>query len=124
VFAKEITDAAEPVTSSSSSTASSTTASVMLEKMQVWSRQLGVTCNYCHDQNDFLSQKKPAYKVAAKHSKMIKVLAEDIFSEKDKGGNLRVEVNCFMCHRGNAQPEFKEPLNLFNHKKTAPLLKE
>ena len=81
------------------------------EKMKVWSRQLGVTCVYCHNLDNFKSDEKLTFKTAVKHSQMVRVLQEDVFNDRDKGNDLKVKVDCFMCHRGLEIPAFKEPPN-------------
>lgn len=81
------------------------------EKMMVWSRQLGVTCVYCHNLDNFKDDKKNAFKVSLSHSHMVKVLQEEIFHERDKGNVLKVKVDCYMCHRGKDQPSYSEPPN-------------
>jgi hypothetical protein len=74
-----------------------------------WSRHLGVTCNYCHDTNNFKNDEKLAYKIGFKHKNLVKLLNEEIFMERDKGGNLKIVADCYMCHRGLSTPKFKEP---------------
>jgi hypothetical protein len=40
---------------------------------------------------------------------MVKVLQEEVFSERDKGNSLKVKVDCYMCHRGKEMPAYIEP---------------
>ena len=79
------------------------------EKMMVWSRHLGVTCVYCHNLENFKDDAKQTFKTSLKHSHMNKILQDEIFSERDKGGILKVKVDCFMCHRGKEVPDYQEP---------------
>lgn len=65
------------------------------------SRQLGVTCNYCHDVKNLKKATSPKYKVALEHIRITKLLNEKGFKGSPK-------VDCFLCHRGVAKPAFKE----------------
>ncbi len=82
------------------------------EKMMVWSRQLGVTCVYCHNLDNFKDDTKSAFKVSVRHNQMVKTLQEEVFQDRDKGNALKLKVDCYMCHRGKDQPSYKEPPNL------------
>lgn len=81
------------------------------ERMMNWSRQLGVTCVYCHNLDNFKDPIKPAFKVADQHQKMVRVLQEEVFHDRDKGNVLKVKVDCYMCHRGKQLPDYQEPPN-------------
>ena len=81
------------------------------EKMMLWSRQLGVTCVYCHNLDNFKDDTKPTFKISLKHNNMNKILQEEIFNDRDKGNVLKVKVDCYMCHRGKDMPSYQEPPN-------------
>jgi hypothetical protein len=81
----------------------------MRKLMLDWSRHLGVTCNYCHDTNNFKNNEKAAFKVGIKHKGLVRLLNEEVFTERDKGGNLKIVADCYMCHRGQSTPKYKEP---------------
>jgi hypothetical protein len=83
----------------------------MKEKMILWSRQLGVTCVHCHNLENFKDDHKLSFKTALKHEKMGKVLQEEVFNDRDAGHELKVKVQCYMCHRGLQWPEYIEPPN-------------
>jgi hypothetical protein len=74
------------------------------EAMIKISRQLGVTCNYCHDVSNFRSDKIPAFKTSQNHMKIVDIL--------NMQGHLGsgVRADCYLCHRGKAMPEYKEVL--------------
>jgi hypothetical protein len=72
------------------------------DRMQSISRQLGVTCTQCHNLKNFRSDEKKSFRIAKKH---IEVL--DWLNTKGFAGNPKVD--CFMCHRGKAQPDYREP---------------
>ncbi|MEY4617000.1 MAG: hypothetical protein RJB66_1960 [Pseudomonadota bacterium] len=96
---------------SSSTTASGASTIEMKEKMILWSRQLGVTCVHCHNLENFKDDHKLSFKTALKHEKMGKVLQEEVFNDRDAGHELKVKVQCYMCHRGLQWPEYIEPPN-------------
>jgi hypothetical protein len=72
------------------------------EEMVVMSRQLGVTCVYCHNESNFRDATLPAYKIANEHIATTKLLNE-------KGFKGKPQVDCYLCHKGVAKPEFREP---------------
>lgn len=79
------------------------------KQMLDWSRHLGVTCIFCHDTNNFKNDEKATFKVGLKHKSLVRLLNEEVFTERDKGGTLKVVADCYMCHRGKSTPQFKEP---------------
>ncbi len=74
----------------------------MRERMQVLSKQLGVTCTHCHNLKNFASDEKKSFRVAKKHIEILDWL-------NTKGFNGNPKVDCYMCHRGKVQPDFREP---------------
>jgi hypothetical protein len=81
------------------------------DEMLLWSRQLGVTCVYCHDLENFKNPAKETFKISLKHSEMVKVLQQEVFQDRDRGNKIKVKVECYMCHRGLERPEYREPPN-------------
>lgn len=79
------------------------------EVMIQWSRQLGVTCIHCHNLDNFNDDSKLNFKIALKHTQMVKILQQEVFVERDKGNVLKVKVDCYMCHRGKEMPAYIEP---------------
>jgi hypothetical protein len=73
------------------------------EAMIKMSRQLGVTCAYCHDVSNFKNRSMATYKVAADHLAMIELLNARSFTLKNGP-----RADCYMCHRGKAIPDYKE----------------
>jgi hypothetical protein len=83
---------------------------IELRKLMLdWSRHLGVTCNFCHNTNNFKSDEKSTFKTGLKHKSLVRLLNEEVFTERDKGGTLKIVADCYMCHRGYSTPQFKEP---------------
>lgn len=72
-------------------------------EMVVISRQLGVTCNECHNLQNFKNDEKKTFKVGLEHMKITQMLKEKGFDGK-KGP----EASCYMCHQGELRPDFKE----------------
>ena len=75
------------------------------ENMLSISRQLGVTCNSCHISENFKSDKKMEFKVAKEHMKLTQILIDS-----GMDGKRGPKATCYMCHRGEAKPPYKEPL--------------
>ena len=71
------------------------------ESMVNISRQLGVTCTHCHDVHDFRKSDMPTHKMARSHLEIVAKLNENASS-------LGGKVDCYMCHRGIAKPDFRE----------------
>lgn len=65
------------------------------EEMLKWSRQLGVTCNHCHNMANLRDSSKATFQTAKAHSQMV----EGLNQQKISG---LPQVNCFLCHRGSA----------------------
>lgn len=68
------------------------------------SRQLGVTCNYCHDMNNLKDRSMHTWKVAHEHIQIVKLL-----NQKGFKGSKGPRADCYMCHRGKTMPDYKEP---------------
>jgi hypothetical protein len=73
-------------------------ASQFLDAMQSFSMSLGVNCAYCHAQNDFASDDKPAKGMARKMLTMTHSINDSTF-----GGKM--EIRCYTCHRGQSTPQ-------------------
>jgi photosynthetic reaction center cytochrome c subunit len=72
--------------------------------MQQISASLGVQCNFCHVQNDFASDEKMEKKTARSMITMVKSINQQFFDGK-------MEVRCYTCHHGAAEPVSKPPAN-------------
>lgn len=72
------------------------------EYMQEISKELNVTCNYCHDVSNFRSNKLPNFKISKAHIELVKML-----NQKGFGTEKVVRADCYMCHRGEAKPNYK-----------------
>lgn len=90
------------------------------EYMQTISRQLGVTCNTCHDVKNWKSDTKPSYKVAREHIRIVQLLIDN-----GMGGTRGApKADCYLCHRGLLKPAYKEPndpliMNKTEHKSSS-----
>jgi hypothetical protein len=86
---------------------------LMRENMIKMSRQLGTTCNTCHDPANFTSSDKLAYKIAKEHLKITQLLIDVGIT----GPNGPTKVDCYMCHRGKLKPDWQEPFDPMTMKK-------
>jgi len=73
-------------------------ASQFLDAMRSFSMSLGVDCEYCHLNNNFAADDKPAKGMARKMLTMTHSINDSTFSGK-------MEVRCYTCHRGQAEPQ-------------------
>jgi hypothetical protein len=78
------------------------------QQMIVMSRHLGVTCTTCHKTENFQSDEIPAFKVAKAHIKLTQALIDNGF---DGSAKDRPKADCYMCHRGQLMPDYKERLD-------------
>ncbi|MBK9321557.1 MAG: photosynthetic reaction center cytochrome c subunit [Bdellovibrionaceae bacterium] len=67
------------------------------------SRQLSVTCNECHNVQNFALDEKKSFKISKDHIRIVETLKANGFDGK-KGP----EANCYMCHQGKLKPAYKE----------------
>jgi hypothetical protein len=70
----------------------------LMSVMTLFTKWLGVECNYCHVPNEFEKDDKPAKNTARKMLNMVHQINDANFPSN------RV-VSCWMCHRGNSKPE-------------------
>jgi uncharacterized HAD superfamily protein len=75
----------------------------MREQMIVISRQLGVTCITCHNTENFKSDRKDTFKIAKEHMKLTQLLIDSGLN-----GKPAAKADCYMCHRGQLKPDYKE----------------
>lgn len=66
------------------------------------SRQLGVDCTYCHNTQNYRDSSKKAFQIGLQHMEMI-----DMLNNKFKN-SFKDKVDCYMCHKGQAIPDYKE----------------
>src|SRR5690606_30677423 len=71
------------------------------EPMAIISRQLGVTCTHCHDRRNYRDASKKAHIIAKSHMEMV-----DMINDKYKN-SFSAKIDCYVCHKGKAKPEFK-----------------
>ena len=67
------------------------------ERMQEWSKALGVECSHCHVPDRWTDASKPTYEFAQRMSRMLTALNAGPL--KDVGG-----ATCWTCHRGRTIP--------------------
>lgn len=84
------------------------------EYMQTMTRQLGTTCNSCHNVKNWKSDEKENFKTAKEHIRFVQALIDNGMN----GERGRPKADCYMCHRGVMKPAYKEkfdPLTMKNH---------
>ena len=80
----------------------------LMKTMKVFSTQLGVRCNFCHEVNDnltegsFASDAKDEKQSARLMLKMVSQINDDYIS---KVPNMPAPATCWTCHRGKSTPE-------------------
>jgi hypothetical protein len=78
---------------------------IVREEMIDISKQLNVTCTECHKVDNFKDSSKATFKAAREHMKIVQVLKNNGFDGKQ--GPL---ATCYMCHRGELRPAYREGL--------------
>jgi hypothetical protein len=78
-------------------TAASSAQTVVPERMQAWSKALGVECTHCHVDGQWADASKPTFAFAQRMMRMVDGLNAGVM--KDLGG-----VTCWTCHRGRSIP--------------------
>jgi hypothetical protein len=76
----------------------------MREYMLKISRQLGVTCNHCHNVKNFKDESMPTWKIAKEHMKAVHLLNTEGFTSP-----RAPRADCYMCHQGKAKYQYTEP---------------
>ena len=72
--------------------------------MTMFSKSLGVDCNYCHVPDAFEKDDKPAKQTARRMLRMVGSIAREIY-------NGPSSINCYTCHKGQTQPVAFPPAN-------------
>jgi nitrate/TMAO reductase-like tetraheme cytochrome c subunit len=81
-------------------------------EMTEMSRQLGVTCTECHKVENFKDSSKVNFHKAKEHMRIVELLKGGGFD-----GKSGPQATCYMCHRGELRPAFKEGMKLMPVKK-------
>tara|TARA_B100001248_G_scaffold262195_1_gene256657 strand:- start:20239 stop:20595 length:357 start_codon:yes stop_codon:yes gene_type:complete len=76
----------------------------MREYMVDISKQLGVSCNYCHNVNNYKDTSMPTYAISKQHMRIVHMLNTEGFVGKNA-----MKVDCYMCHQGRAKFKYKMP---------------
>ncbi len=70
------------------------------DQMVQISRELGVTCTYCHNSENFKDSKNKNFGIALKHMKITQLL------NSDQGFKGKPAVTCYVCHQGEAKFDY------------------
>jgi hypothetical protein len=75
--------------------------------MRVWSKGLGVRCNFCHERGNDALDTKPEKLMAREMYKMTAKINSKYFKAKKDSTGMMMEtgVACVTCHHGAAHPE-------------------
>jgi hypothetical protein len=74
-----------------------------------FSRSLGVSCEHCHDTNDFSSSTKPQKQVARDMWKLMNTNSREMLPQIKGLKSAQPLVNCTTCHRGAVKPALDLP---------------
>ena len=78
----------------------------LIARMKIFSRSLGVHCNFCHEGEegalDFASDAKDEKRNARVMMRMTRAINEEYISKVEGHGTV---VDCYTCHRGHTVPE-------------------
>jgi hypothetical protein len=77
--------------------------------MNSWSRALGVSCDHCHNTNDFADDAKQKKEISRQMVEMGTMISQKL--KTIKGLSERPIVNCTTCHRGDLKPALRLPSN-------------
>ncbi len=69
-----------------------------------YSRSLGVTCDHCHDPNDYASDRRKEKIIAREMARMTQQINQELLGNIDALSDRRAVVNCTTCHRGDIKP--------------------
>ena len=76
-----------------------------LAVMDYWGEALGVSCNGCHNTNDWASDEKNEKNVARGMYNLRQIINKEISINIENEGKIKPLVNCGTCHRGNKIPQ-------------------
>lgn len=71
-----------------------------------WSKTLGVSCNHCHNVNDWASEEKHDHQIAREMVAMVGKINDDLIATMPSYAtrDRKPRVGCNTCHRGEAHP--------------------
>ncbi len=73
---------------------------IVREQMLQISKELGVTCTFCHNSENFKDAKNKNYNIARDHFRVLRML------NSEQGLNDKPKVSCYVCHQGKAKFTF------------------
>ncbi len=71
------------------------------EQMVQISRELGVTCTYCHNSENFKDPKNKNFGIARDHIRITQLL------NSEQGFKGKPKVTCYVCHQGEAKFDYE-----------------
>src|SRR4051812_48425216 len=76
---------------------------IIREQMIDISKQLNVTCTECHKVENFKDSSKANFRTAKDHIRIVELLRSNGFD-----GKSNPVATCYMCHRGELSPAYRE----------------
>ena len=67
------------------------------------SKELGVTCTFCHNSENFKDSKNKNFITAKDHFRVLAIL------NSDQGFKSKPKVTCYTCHKGQSKFEYMKP---------------
>ncbi len=64
------------------------------------SKDLGVTCTFCHSAENFKDSKMANFAIAREHFRVVRIL------NSEQGFNGKPQVSCYTCHQGRAKFDY------------------
>ena len=74
-----------------------------------YGRSLGVSCDHCHDTDEWESDAKRPKEVARQMMALVRTINGDLLPKIERLDSERPTVNCTTCHRGNVKPALDLP---------------
>jgi hypothetical protein len=74
-----------------------------------YGRSLGVSCDHCHDTDEWESDAKRPKEVARQMMALVRTINGDLLPKIEGLESERPTVNCTTCHRGNVKPALDLP---------------
>jgi hypothetical protein len=79
----------------------------LLLAMNSWSRALGVSCNHCHDVNNWALDTNPQKNIARQMSEMTTNINKEYLRNIKGLPEGKHIINCTSCHNGKLKPALK-----------------
>lgn len=72
----------------------------LMRTMASYNKELGVKCDFCHNEKDYAIEANDKFTAARKMQTMVNEINEKYFNYKNAP-----QVSCVFCHGGNSKPK-------------------